>query len=151
MAPAHLDRKCSVYYKKYSFLVKFGSSYSCIPFSRQMCMIYNQNFLWDIRISWEPSSLVPRDYPTLRHISSSSQYAVYYYILPPTLISSYYHYHYHRDAVGSYFLDTATIIAFIHSATYYHHGRLAVDRIFLLTATYFHPILLQHVIFMTRW
>ena len=59
------DRKCSFYYKKYSFLVKFGSSYSCIPFSQQMCGIYNQNFLWDIRISWEPGSLVPRDYPTL--------------------------------------------------------------------------------------
>ena len=27
--------------------------------------IYNQNFLWDIKISWEPGSLVPRDYPTL--------------------------------------------------------------------------------------
>ena len=59
------DRKCSFYYKKYSFLVKFGSSYSCIPFLQQMCGIYNQNFLWDIRISWEPGSLVPRDYPTL--------------------------------------------------------------------------------------
>ena len=59
------DRKCSSYYKEYSFLVKFGSSYLCIPFSRQMCGIYNQNFLWDIRISWEPGSLVPWDYPTL--------------------------------------------------------------------------------------
>ena len=49
-------------YKEYSFLVNFGS---CIPFSRQMCGIYYQNFLWDIRISWELGSLVPRDYPTL--------------------------------------------------------------------------------------
>ena len=52
-------------YKEYSFLVKFGSSSLCILFSWQMCGIYYQNFLWDIRISWEPGSLVPRDYPTL--------------------------------------------------------------------------------------
>ena len=47
------------------FFLKFGSSYLCIPFLLQMCGIYNNNFLWDIRISWEPGSLVPRDYPTL--------------------------------------------------------------------------------------
>ena len=45
--------------------MKFGSCYSCIPFSWQMCGIYNQNFVWDLKISWETSSLVPRDSPTL--------------------------------------------------------------------------------------
>ena len=67
------DRKCSSYYKEYSFLVKFGSSYSCIPFLRQMCGIYKQNFLWDMRISWESGSLVPRDYPTLFSCTIDSQ------------------------------------------------------------------------------
>ena len=30
-----------------------------------MCGIYNQNFVWDLKISWEPGSQVPRDSPTL--------------------------------------------------------------------------------------
>ena len=38
---------------------------SCITFSRQICGIYGKNFLWDLKISWEPGSQVPRDYPTL--------------------------------------------------------------------------------------
>ena len=54
--------------RKNSFLMKFGSSIRCITFSRQMHGIYNQNFLWDLKISWEPGSLVPRDSPTL-HMS----------------------------------------------------------------------------------
>ena len=38
---------------------------SCITFSRQMRVIYNQNFMWDLQISWEPGSLVPRYSPAL--------------------------------------------------------------------------------------
>ena len=30
-----------------------------------MCGIYSQNFVWDLKISWEPGSQVPRDSPTL--------------------------------------------------------------------------------------
>ena len=30
-----------------------------------MCGIYNQNFVWDLKISWEPGSQVPRDSSTL--------------------------------------------------------------------------------------
>ena len=48
-----------------SFLMNFWSSFRCIAFLRQMCGIYNQNFVWDLKISWEPGSQVPRDSPTL--------------------------------------------------------------------------------------
>ena len=44
----------------------------CITFSRQMCGIYNQNFLWDLKISWEPGSQVPRDFPSLASIFQKS-------------------------------------------------------------------------------
>ena len=37
----------------------------CITFSLQIRGIYNQNFLWDHKISKEPGSLVPRDSPAL--------------------------------------------------------------------------------------
>ena len=48
-----------------SFLMNFWSSFRCITFSWQMCGIYNQNFVWDHKISWEPGSHVPPDSPTL--------------------------------------------------------------------------------------
>ena len=32
---------------------------------RQIYGIYSQNFVWDLKISWEPGSQVPRDSPTL--------------------------------------------------------------------------------------
>ena len=48
-----------------NFLMKFGLSFRCITFSWQMRGIYNQNFVWDLKISWEPGSQVPRDYPIL--------------------------------------------------------------------------------------
>ena len=38
------------------FLMNFWSSFRCITFLRQMCGIYNQNFVWDLKILWEPGS-----------------------------------------------------------------------------------------------
>ena len=40
----------------------------CITFLRQMFGIYNQYFVLDPKISWEPGSQVPRDSPTLAEI-----------------------------------------------------------------------------------
>ena len=67
------DTRCIFPVTRTIFLVWENSSllslgrFRCITFSRQMCGIYNQNFLWDLKISWEPGSQVPRDYPTLGH------------------------------------------------------------------------------------
>ena len=47
------------------FLMNFWSSFRCIPFSWQMWGIYNQNFLWDLKVSLVPGSQVSSDYPTL--------------------------------------------------------------------------------------
>ena len=37
-----------------------------------MCGIYKQNFVWDLKISWEPGSQVPRDSPTLSYGSTAT-------------------------------------------------------------------------------
>ena len=71
ICPFFCNKHSSSVYQQYFFCHKNFISYevgvvlSVSHFSRQMRGIYNQNFLWDLKISWEPGSQVPRDSPTL--------------------------------------------------------------------------------------